>query len=72
MIVKGGGRDQRDADTLGIRYRCQFVTAMIEPFQQGLDQDKGGYNPLGVHRLLLHSDYGVATIILPQEPMGVN
>jgi hypothetical protein len=72
MIVKGGGRDQREGDNLGIHYLCQFATAMVEPFQQGVDQDKGGYDPLGVHRFLLHSDYGLATIILPQESMGLN
>jgi len=45
MIVKVHGRDHRDGDNLGIRYRCQFVTAMVEPLQQDVDQDKGGYNP---------------------------
>lgn len=52
--------------------RLPFVLTRTAPECQGVDQDKGGYNPSGVHSFLLDSEYDVVTIILPDEAIAVN
>jgi hypothetical protein len=47
---------------------------MPQAFHQRVNHDKSGYNPRGVHRLLLAmmDDVGSATAIMPEVSMVVN
>jgi hypothetical protein len=45
---------------------------MPQAFHQGVNHDKSGYNPRGVHRLLLAAMFGLTTAIVPEVSVVVN
>ena len=72
MVLEVFGCDHRDGQYLRVWYLRKLMAAMLQMLQQRVVQDKGGYNPFGVHRFLVSSDFGVATRILQDEVMGIH
>jgi hypothetical protein len=48
------------------------VARMVEPREQRVNQNKGGYHPFSVHAFLLGKRLGMLTSILTEERMNVN
>jgi hypothetical protein len=52
------GGDDGNRQNLGVGDLRPYITAMPQAFHQHVNHDKSGYNPRGVHRLLLAMMFG--------------
>ena len=56
MVLEVFGRHYCHDKNFRVWHLGEFVAAMLQPFQQRVDQDKGRYNPGGVHWFLSSND----------------
>jgi hypothetical protein len=61
MVGKLCGRNDGNRHNFCIRYLGPDIALMIQVLHHGVDHDKRGYNPIGVHWLLLDAIAGGGT-----------
>jgi hypothetical protein len=72
LVGKLCGGNDGNRHNVCIWHLSSNIALMIQVLHHGVDHDKSGYHPIGVHWLLRGSVSGRASRIVPKELMGVN